>query len=382
MYNISKLNNINPIAEEILGASFKIADKLDNPDGILVRSAKMHSYEVGDNLLAVGRAGAGVNNIPLSDYAKDGIVVFNTPGANANGVKELVICGLLLSCRGIVQGCKWATTISDKGSEVGKLIEAGKNNFAGTEIRGKTLGLIGLGAIGGMVANSAIALGMKVVGFDPYLSVNAALALDPNVKKLNTIDEVYKCSDFISIHSPLLDSTRGMINTEAIGKMKDNVKIINCARGELVINDDIKKAIKDGKVSSYVVDFPNEELLDCCGVIAIPHLGASTEESETNCAIMVANQLKEFFELGNVINSVNYPNLTLAKTGTTRITITAKKCDKLLGIATEIIGDITGSANATNGDYSYIIIDTNCIINDKKLEAISELEGAIKVRVI
>lgn len=352
MYKILKLNKINEKAEKIL-QGYIVSDNEINPDGIIVRSYKMHDYEPGDSLLAVARAGAGVNNIPCDKFRDRGIVVFNTPGANANAVKELVICGMLLASRDIVKGINWTSSLKGR-SDVGPAVEKGKSEFAGGEILGKTLGVIGLGAIGSLVAQSAVGLKMNVIGYDPFLTVDTAWTLNSEIKKAKNIKFLYANSDYITIHSPLTDDTREMLNADAFSKMKDGVCIINCARGELVNNKDLLEAIKSGKVGRYVTDFPSDELIGVDNVITIPHLGASTDEAEINCALMAADELKEYLENGNIINSVNYPNLSLPRSGDYRITMCVKQNSCALSDISEILKSkgitVTGMLSASNSE--------------------------------
>lgn len=306
MYQIKCLNKISPLGISRLGDNYHIGDDIENPDAILVRSAAMHDMEFNQNLLAIARAGAGTNNIPVDRCVKEGIAVFNTPGANANAVKELVITALLLTSRKIVSGIQWANELKGKGDEVGKLVEKGKSSFVGPEIAGKTLGIIGLGAIGILVANAAEALGMNVIGYDPFLSVEGAWGLSRNTQRALTLDEIYANCDYISLHVPLTPDTKEMINTTTIAQMKEKVRILNFARGDLVNNNDLIKALVDGRVSAYATDFPTEALLGIENVLAIPHLGASTPESEDNCACMAADEIKDYLENGNIKNSVIY----------------------------------------------------------------------------
>jgi D-3-phosphoglycerate dehydrogenase len=370
MYNVLTLNKIAKCGTDRLGENYAVSDDCQNPDAVLVRSASMHEMDLPESLLAIARAGAGVNNIPIADCASKGVVVFNSPGANANAVKELVVAGLLMSSRKIVDGIAWAKTLKGNGEQVGKMVEKGKSNFAGPEIMGKTLGVIGLGAIGIKVANVASALGMKVVGCDPYLN-------DANKAKLNdcevvaTNDEVYAVADYITVHVPLNDGTRGMINSETIGKMKDGVRILNYSRDGLVNSTDILTALKSGKLSAYVTDFATDDILGEDGVIAMPHLGASTPESEDNCAIMAANEVKDYLENGNIVNSVNLPNLSKEKTGGTRVCVIAKADADVEAIKKAVGSD--DAVTAVRGDYSYTIID-NATATDVAVD------GVIKVR--
>ncbi|MBQ9673276.1 MAG: 3-phosphoglycerate dehydrogenase [Ruminococcus sp.] len=372
MYNILTLNKIAKCGTDILGDNYSVSDSCDTPDAVLVRSASMHDTELPESLLAIARAGAGVNNIPIADCAAKGIVVFNSPGANANAVKELVIAGLLLSSRRIVAGIEWAKTLKGNGDQVGKLVEKGKSNFAGPEITGKTLGIIGLGAIGIKVANAAAALGMKVVGCDPYLSeANKAKLSDCTVVDSN--DEVYAVADYITVHVPLNDGTRALINSNTIAKMKDGVRILNYSRDGLVDSADIIEALKSGKISAYVTDFATDDILGEEGVIALPHLGASTPESEDNCAIMAANEVKDYLENGNIVNSVNLPALSKTRAGGTRVCVIAKA-----DVDVEAIKSAAGSddaESATKGDYTYVIIDNAA-------NADIAVDGVIRVRSI
>lgn len=386
MFNILTLNKIASCGLERLDkAKYTITDDAAcNADGIILRSFKMHEMELPSSLKAVARAGAGTNNIPVDKCAEKGIVVFNTPGANANGVKELVIAGLLLSSRKVVDGINWASTLT--GDDVDKQVEKGKSSFAGSEIKGKTLGVIGLGAIGVLVANAAIKLGMKVVGYDPFLSVNAAWHLDSHVRKATSLNDIYTESDYITIHVPLNDDTKHTINKESIDAMKDGVKILNFARGGLVNNDDIKAAIASGKVSCYVVDFPSEETVNQPGIIAIPHLGASTEESEDNCAVMAADELSEYLETGNIVNSVNMPACSLPVAGNGRITIIHKNIPNMISSFTNIISqcgmNIEDMINKSRGDYAYTILNTSAEITAEVEEKINAVDGVIRVRII
>ena len=385
MYNILTLNKIAKCGLDQLGENYTITDNESaNADGIILRSFNMHEMELGDNLKAIARAGAGTNNIPTEKCTEKGIVVFNTPGANANAVKEAVIAGLMLASRDIVGSIEWAKTLT--GDDVAKQVEKGKSNFAGNEIQGKTLGVIGLGAIGIMVANAAYALGMKVIGYDPYLSVDAALKLSTHVKRVNDLKEICENADYITIHVPYMESTKDTINAENLALMKDGVKILNFARNGLVNNDAIKEAIASGKVSSYVVDFPNEETINQKGIIAIPHLGASTDESEDNCAIMAAEELAEFLETGNIVNSVNFPNCSLAEGGVGRLTVIHKNVPNMITQFTKILSDehinISDMINKSKGDYAYCIYNTDHEIPENVIEKIEAIDGVLKARII
>ena len=385
MYNIKKLNEISPVVGEILGESYNVSADIDNEDGIILRSFKMHDYEVGTNLLAVARAGAGVNNIPIDKMTEKGIAVFNTPGANANAVKELVIATLLLGSRKIVRGANWAQSLKGQ-DEVAKLVEKGKKQFVGQEIQGKTLGIVGLGAIGRMVANAAIELGMNVLGYDPYISVDGAWSLHREVHHITDINELYTKSDFITVHVPLTDSTRGQINKDTIAMMKDGVVIINCARGELVNNDDIIEAVENGKVGRYVCDFPCDALLGHDNIICIPHLGASTPEAEENCAQMAARELRDFIENGNVTNSVNFPNARSPRTGEKRITILHENKATMIAKATSMLSEggvnIENMTSQSRGNLGYMILDTVGELPENTLDVLSQVDGFIKVRII
>ena len=383
MYNILTLNKIAAVGTSRLGADYSVSDACDAPDAILVRSAKMHDMEFKDNLLAIARAGAGVNNIPVDKCAEEGIVVFNTPGANANAVKELALCGLFLAARKVPEAIDWAKTLKGNGDEVGKMVEKGKSNFAGGEIMGKTLGLIGLGAIGGKLANAAISLGMNVIGYDPFLSVNAALNLKPQVKVTNNVNDIYAEADYISLHLPYNAETKDTVNKDTIALCKDGVKILNFARGELVNSEAIIAALGSGKVARYVVDFPCDEVIGVENVVAIPHLGASTEESEDNCAVMAADELKAYIERGAIINSVNFPNADLAKTGDALVCILHKNVPALISQITTAVADkganIENMVNKSKKDWSYTMLDVSGAAD---IEAIKAIDGGVKVRVL
>ncbi len=388
MFKIQTLNKISPNGlDHFQRDNYEVASELLNPDAIVVRSFKMHEMELNKELKAIARAGAGTNNIPIERCSEEGIVVFNTPGANANAVKELVLTSLFLSSRDIANGIAWTQSIKDKGDEVPPLVEKNKSNFAGCEIKGKTLGVVGLGAIGAMVANNAIDLGMSVIGYDPYLSVEAAWELSSKVKKATGLETLLAEVDYLTIHVPLLDSTKGMFNSEKFNMMKDGIKFINFARGGLVDNDDMIKALEDGKVSSYVTDFPEAKLLGVKGVIPIPHLGASTAESEDNCAVMAVEQVKEFLENGNIKNSVNFPNANLPRTtGKNRIIIANKNVPNMIGEISSILAEnsinILDMLNKSKNGLAYNIIDTNEIISNEVIQKLKNIEGIITVRVI
>lgn len=395
MKNIQLLNKIAKCGTDIFDENYAVAEGIENPDAIMVRSAVMHDMEFGSNLKAIARAGAGVNNIPLDRCAEEGIVVFNTPGANANGVKEAALCGMLLACRDIVGGINWVKTAKDDPN-VAKLVEKEKSKFAGTEIKGKTLGVIGLGAIGGPLANAAIHLGMDVLGCDPYISVEAAWNLSRAVHKVNTREDIFKNADIISIHTPLIDNpdpkvaTKHMINKDTLAMMKDGVIILNFARDALVNDDDMEAALKSGKVRRYVTDFPNARTAGMDGVIAIPHLGASTEESEDNCAVMAAKQLREYLENGNIVNSVNFPDVSMPHSGDLRFCVLHKNVPNIIAQISGAVSaegiNIENMANRSKKDYAYSILEIIGEVSDAAIAAITEkisaIEGIIKVNVI
>ena len=383
-----KVNCLNPIAKigmNLLPATFGTTDNFADADAVLVRSAAMHELELPDSLLAVARAGAGVNNIPLDKCAEKGIVVFNTPGANANGVKELVIAGMLLAARDIRGGMQWVA--DNKDAAINKTMEKAKKAFAGTEIKGKKLGVIGLGAIGVLVADAAVALGMEVIGCDPYLSVANALKLSTDVKLVKSNAEVYSQCDFITVHVPLLEDTRGMINKASLSMMKDGVVILNFARDLLVNDDDMAEALDSGKVRKYVTDFPNAKTANMEGVIAFPHLGASTEESEDNCAVMAVKEIVDYIENGNIKNSVNYPTCDMGictKKG--RIAICHKNMPNLIAQFTGAMAacgiNIAEMVNKSKGDYAYTLVDLDSVVTEEAVAKIKAVDGVIKVRII
>ncbi len=390
MYKIQTLNKISAIGlENFPRDTYEIATDINNPDAILVRSAEMHGMDLGESVKAVARAGAGVNNIPCDELAAKGVVVFNTPGANANAVKELVILGLLLSSRPAVAANKWVAGLAGKGDEIPALAEKGKSQFVGPELKGKTLGVIGLGAIGAMVANTAIALGMSVIGYDPFLSVKAALSLDRNVKISDTLEGVYTKSDYITVHVPQTNDTKGMINASSIKTMKDGVRIINFARGGLVNNADVLAALNSGKVSALITDFADEELLKCDKVVCLPHLGASTPEAEDNCAVMAVNELRDFLECGEIRNSVNFPktflNSEIPANGT-RLCIAHKNVPNMIAQFTAVLGNaklnIAGMVDQNKNDLAYALIDVDGKVEGEALKAFEAIDGVIKVRPI
>lgn len=387
MFNIQTLNEISNIGTDIFDKKvYNISNSIENPDAIMVRSAGMHDMKFGSNLLAIARAGAGVNNIPVMECTEQGICVFNTPGANANAVKELVIAGLLLSSRKITDAIAWVPSLKNEGDAVGKLVEKGKSQFAGPEIMGKTLGIIGLGAIGALVANVALHLGMNVIGCDPFLSVHSALKLSPKVKAVKNADDVYSEADYISLHLPFNADTKDFVNTALLNKMKDNVRILNFARGELVNDADMIAALESGKVGCYVTDFPNAKVIGVKGVIAIPHLGASTPESEDNCAVMATNQLIDYIENGNIKNSVNLPDAEMVAVGT-KICIIHKNIPSIISQITASLANfglnIENMLNRSKKDYAYTMIDAcGGNVTDEIVSSIGDIDGIIKVRVI
>lgn len=385
MHKVIKLNAISAAAAPEFGSDYVFGDFSD-PEAILLRSFNMHDYAIPESTLCVGRAGAGVNNIPIDACSQRGVVVFNTPGANANAVKELVICGLFLAGRKIADGIAWAKTLEGKGADVGKTVEKGKGAFVGSEIKGKTLGVIGLGAIGAMVANAAIGLGMKVLGYDPYISVDAAWNLNSGIKKETDINEIFKQSDFISLHVPLNDGTRATVNKDTIAIMKDGAAILNFARGELADENAVIEALKSGKLTRYVTDFPTDALLTTENVVAIPHLGASTPEAEDNCAVMVARQVVDFVENGNITNSVNMPNCALPRQGKSRVTVFHRNVKNMLGSITSIIGgegvNISNMLSRAKGDFAYLMLDLDEELSTDALARISGLNDVIRVRAL
>lgn len=384
MFNILTLNKIAAVGTSRLGENYTYGDDVQNPDAVLVRSAAMHDMEFADNLLAIARAGAGTNNIPKDVCSEKGIVVFNTPGANANAVKELVIAGLLLSSRKITEGADWAKTLKGNGDAVGKMVEKGKSQFVGPEIKGKTLGVIGLGAIGILVANCAVALGMNVIGFDPFMSVTNALKLDPAVKLMKSGEDVMVNCDYLTIHVPLTADTKDMVDADMIAKMKDGVRILNFSRDGLVNSTAVLEAVKSGKVSKYVTDFATDDIIGEENIICLPHLGASTPESEDNCAVMACDELKEYLENGNIINSVNYPALSLARSSTenVRFCVMHRNVPELLKkVLSEVSGNVENMLSKSRGDYAYSIIDV-ADGNPDNSAAIAAIDGVIRVRAI
>ena len=383
MYKINCLNPIADVGLKNFSDKYQVTADVNEAEGILVRSASMHEMEIPDSLLAVARAGAGVNNIPLEKCAEKGVVVFNTPGANANGVKELVIAGMLLAARDVIGGIEWVKD-SRENADIAKAAEKEKKNFAGTEIMGKKLGVIGLGAIGVKVANAAVSLGMEVYGYDPYLSVNAAWNLSRAVKHVLNVDDIYADCDYITIHVPLLDSTKGMINAVSIARMKEGVVILNFARDLLANEKDVLEALQSGKVARYVTDFPNPVTAGQKGCIVIPHLGASTEESEDNCAVMAVQEIMDYLENGNIRNSVNYPSCDMGVcTKAGRVAIfhrnTATKFTAEFGEKGINISDMT---NKSRGEYAYTMLDVEEVPTQDIVEALEKIKGVFRVRII
>ena len=385
MYNIKLLNKISNVGLKKYDTSkYVYGDDVQNPDAVMVRSASMHDMQMPESLLAIARAGAGTNNIPVSDCADNGIVVFNTPGANANAVKELVILGLLLSSRKVTKAVDWCKTIKGEGDNVGKTVEKGKSAFAGPEIKGKTLGVIGLGAIGRLVAEAAVDLGMSVIGYDPYLPENAELK--PGITVNNNLDEIFPVADYITVHVPLTPDTKHMINAESIAKMKNTVRIMNFARGDLADSDAVINALDEGEMACYVTDFPDAKLIGVDGVIAIPHLGASTPESEENCAEMAAQELIDYLEDGNIKNSVNMPNVFMHRTGKVRVTVIHKNQPNMIATITDTISkdgvNIASFEDKNRGEIAYSIIDCDNAVSDRIANDSNSIEGVIRVRII
>ena len=384
MYDILTLNKISRIGLKELDEKYAISDSCENPDGIIVRSAAMHDFAFSDKTVAVARAGAGVNNIPVEDCTKKGIVVFNTPGANANAVKELVIAGLMLSSRRVAAAYDWCKTLKGEGENVGKLVEKGKSQFAGPEILGKTLGVVGLGAIGRLVATAANSLGMKIVGYDPFFNEALKDQLPADTEYVDSLDAIYEKADYITLHLPCTKDTKGMINADTIAKMKDGVRILNFARGELVNGADLVAAMEGGKVAAYVTDFPSDEVIGVDGVTALPHLGASTPESEENCAYMAAVEIREFLEKGNIKNSVNFPNVELDAQGE-RVAIihynVLTVMNDVLGAFTSAGIETTGFSSKAKGDFAYTLVAADKI-PDSVIAKLSANEDIIKVRKI
>ena len=384
MMKILKLNAISPVADKAF-AGYEYSHSVENPDGIILRSFAMHDYPLGENLLAVARAGAGVNNIPIDKCTEKGIVVFNTPGANANAVKELVLCELFLGGRKIIDGANWTQTL--KGQEnISKLVEKGKSKFVGQEIAGKTLGVIGLGAIGAMVANDALRLGMDVIGYDPYLSVRNAWMMDRRVQFTPELSDLFRKSDFITVHVPLTPDTKGMFNRESLAQCKDGVVVINNSRGDLVVSADMVEAVKAGKVSRYITDFPDETLLGVENILCVPHLGASTPEAEDNCAYMAGNQLVDYLENGNITNSVNFPAVSMPRSSKARLCVLHKNVKEILSKILSIVAsqgiNVAHMLDQSKGDYAYLILELDDVPGTASIDLIRSMPDILRVRLI
>ena len=387
VYNIKTMNKIAAVGLDRLPAgTYAVGDAVENEDAILVRSAKLHDYPFPEKLWAIARAGAGVNNIPVDKCSEAGIVVFNTPGANANAVKELVICALLLASRDVLGGAAWVKAQAASGVEVANVVEKGKSAFVGPELYRKTLGVVGLGAIGALVANIALSLGMDVYGYDPYLSVDAALRLDRHIKVVKELDTLYANADYVTLHLPYMEATKNTVNAAAIAKMKDGVRIVNLARGGLVNDEDMIAALESGKVACYATDFPNNRLLAAPHVAALPHLGASTPESEDNCAVMAADELKDYLENGNIKNSVNFPNVIMERSGVQRLCVIHRNVPAVIAqITTQLGADGVNVENLTNkskGEYAYTMVDAGAVVDERSIENIRRVPGVIRMRVI
>lgn len=386
MFTYHCLNPISKIGLDGFNENYKMTEDANGADAILVRSAAMHEMELSDSVKAVARAGAGVNNIPLNDYAEKGVVVFNTPGANANGVKEMVIAGMLLASRDIVGGIEWVESQKNE-SNIGKMAEKQKKQFAGCEIAGKKLGIIGLGAIGVLVANAATHLGMEVYGYDPYISVDAAWNLSRTIKHIQDVHDIYRDCDYITIHVPLLDSTKNMINEDAISMMKDGVVLLNFARDLLVDEESLVKALENGKVKKYVTDFANPTVAGAVNTLVTPHLGASTEESEDNCAVMAVKEIRDYLENGNIKNSVNYPNCDMGTcVAAGRVAVNHRNVPNMIGQFTSVFGEaginISDMSNKSKGDFAYTLMDTSVAVSSDIVEKLESIDGVLKVRIV
>lgn len=386
MKNIFCLNAISKYGTDMLTEEYQLAEELNGADAVLVRSASMHGTEFPESLKAIARAGAGVNNIPLEECAQKGIVVFNTPGANANAVKELVIAGMLLASRDVVGGIAWCQSIKDD-PDIAKAVEKGKKAFGGCEIKGKKLGVIGLGAIGVQVANAATSLGMEVYGYDPFISVNGAWALSRNIRHITAVDTIYQECDYITVHVPLLDSTKGIINQKSISMMKKGVVILNFSRDLLVNDEDMAAALNEGKVHKYVTDFPNTKSANMAGAIVIPHLGASTEESEDNCAMMAVTEIMDYLENGNIQNSVNYPNCSMGVcSAASRVGVLHMNVPNMIGQVTGTLAsgnvNISDMTNKSRDKYAYTLLDLEHCADDETIQKLKDIDGVLQVRVI
>ncbi|MCD7928350.1 MAG: phosphoglycerate dehydrogenase [Oscillospiraceae bacterium] len=388
MFRIKTLNKISSAGlSQLDPARFQVGDNVENEDGILVRSAKIHDYEFPDALRAIARAGAGTNNIPIDRCSEAGIVVFNTPGANANAVKELVLFALLAASRDVMGGYEWVRQqAQDASVDVAAAVEKGKSAFVGPEIYRKSIGVIGLGAIGALVANVALSMGMDVYGYDPYLSVNAALKLDRHVHVLNDVGKLYQQCDYVTLHIPCTDQTKGFIDAEAISKMKSNVRILNLARGELVDDDAMIQALEQGRVAKYVTDFPNNKITLAKNVVALPHLGASTPESEENCAVMAVRQLEDYLVNGNIVNSVNLPQVEMPWSGICRLCIIHRNVPAMLANMTMMLSqenvNVENMTNKSRGDYAYTLLDVNTRVAEHTITALRSIPGVLRLRVL
>ncbi|HEB82288.1 MAG TPA: 3-phosphoglycerate dehydrogenase [Gammaproteobacteria bacterium] len=387
MYKIKTYNNISDKGLSRLPSDkYAVGPDIENPDAIILRSQKLHDMEINDELKAVGRAGAGTNNVPVEKLGKAGVVVFNAPGANANAVKELVIASMLLACRNICQAWQYAANVEGTDEEQNKAVEAGKKKYVGYELPGRTLGVVGLGAIGVQVANAAVALGMRVVGFDPTITVKSAWKMSSEVEEMENADELFKEADFVTFHVPLIDATRNLLNAERIASMKDGAVILNFARQGIVDDDAVLAALDAGKLHAYVCDFPSQKLKNNDRVITLPHLGASTVEAEENCAIMIADQLKDFLENGNIRNSVNYPNIKLPRGGKSRVAITHDNIPDMIARISSAVGDsgynIHHLRNESRGDLAYTLMDIECEIGEDMIEKFAAIEGVLKARLV
>ncbi len=387
MYTIKTYNNISEKGlSRLTEAGYTVDADAAEPDAVMLRSFKMHEEPVADSVKAIGRAGAGVNNIPVDAMSERGIVVFNAPGANANAVKELVIAGMLMACRNLTQAWQYTEGLNGTDAEVMKAVEEGKKKYVGYELPGKTLGIVGLGAIGVQIANAADALGMRVIGFDPTITVKSAWKLSSNVEGMDSVDELIKQSDFITFHVPLIESTKNLLNAERLATMKDGAVVLNFARDGIVNDTDVLAAIDAGKIHAYVCDFPSNQLKGNPKVIALPHLGASTGEAEENCAIMIADQLKRFLQDGNILNSVNFPNIKMARAGVKRLAIANRNMPDMMGQISHALGqaslNIVRMANESRGDLAYTLIDVDAEPTEAALDSIRAIDGVLSVRVI
>jgi D-3-phosphoglycerate dehydrogenase / 2-oxoglutarate reductase len=385
MFNIKTINNISEKGLSRLPAeTYSVSPEIDNPDAIILRSQKLHDMEIPSNLKVVGRAGAGTNNVPVERLGEEGIVVFNAPGANANAVKELVICGMLLACRNICQAWQYAANVEGSDEEQNKAVEAGKKKYVGYELPGRTLGVVGLGAIGVEIANAAVALGMRVVGFDPTITVKSAWKMSSEVEEMASIEELLKEADFVTFHVPLIDATMNLLNEERIAGMKDGAVILNFARNGVVDDDAALAGIESGKINAYVCDFPAQKLKNNDRVITLPHLGASTVEAEENCAMMIADQIKDFLENGNIKNSVNFPAVKLPRGGKSRVAITHKNMPDMIAKISAAVGDhgfnIHHMRNESKADLAYTLMDIECEIGDDLIQKFAAIDGVLKAR--